>query len=382
MNMAALQAELDVAVTSGAAPFVVAAVGDRGGILFSGAVGSAGVELSLATPMRIYSMTKAIGAVAVMLLVERGKLQLDEPLENYLPEIGRLQVLAGFDAEGKPLQRAARTQISLRHILTHTSGLEYESWNADVAKALQGAGTPSVMSGLRAGLSYPLTFDPGARHAYGMGYDWLGPLVQAIDGRSPERFCADELFGPLGMDNTSFSSTPQVLARAPSPVQRKDGSFAPSRIGLPDAPEIVGLGYGLWSTAGDYMKFLHMLLSRGSVGGAHLLNDTSLQELSRNQTGTMAVGPMRSASPKSSADVDLFPGTPKSQAILGVRVEADVPGMRSRGSMGWAGILNSHWWIDPAKGIAAVYMSQLLPFADPAFMDGLDRFERTVYASL
>ena len=376
-----LERILGEAVAAGDAPYLVAMVADRDTVLWSGAAGEAAPGRAAAsdTVFRIYSMTKAVGSLAAMLLVERGQLGLDQPVDEVLPHFAELKVLDGFNGE-EPLLRAPKTRATIRHLATHTSGLVYEYWNADLAAYLQRAGLPSVISGCAAGLAYPLAFDPGTRWGYGIGIDWLGCVVEAVDGRRIDRFCQEEIFGPLGMVDTGFEAGDTDAWRLATGMSRgRDGSHAPFGMTPPSQPEFYGMGHALFSTAPDYLKFLQLFLNGGETAGGRLIGPDSIRIMATNQIGDLRMTPMVSTMPRLTADVDLFPGVEKTHTFGFVRVEEDVPGMRSAGSLGWAGIYNTHYWIDPASRIAAVLMTQALPFADPRFMDVFQRFERAVY---
>ncbi|MBB4301492.1 CubicO group peptidase (beta-lactamase class C family) [Rhodobium orientis] len=376
-----LEGILGDAVAAGDAPYLVAMVADRQRVLWSGSAGEAAPGRAAATDtvFRIYSMTKAVGSLAAMLLVERGQLGLDQPVDEVLPQFAELKVLDGFDGE-EPVLRPPKTRATIRHLATHTSGLVYEYWNADLAAYLERTGRPSVISGRAAGLAYPLAFDPGTRWGYGIGIDWLGRVVEAVDGRRIDKFCQDEIFAPLGMTDTGFEAGEGDAGRLAAGMSRgRDGTHAPFGMTPPSEPEFYGMGHALFSTAPDYLKFLQLFLNGGKHAGGRLIGPESFEVMATNQIGDLRVTPMVSAMPRLSADVDLFPGAQKTHTFGFVRLEEDVPGMRAAGSLGWAGIFNTHYWIDPATGIAAVLMTQALPFADPRFMDVFQRFERAVY---
>ena len=203
--MSGMNQVLERAVAAQDVPFAVGMAADADGVRYSGAVGDAapGRPAGEDTVFRIFSMTKAIGAVAAMILIDRGKMGFDTPVADILPEFARVQVLDGFDGD-TPILRAPKTQATLRHLATHTSGLEYEFWNGDVARYMEATGHPTILSGLKASLFYPMMTDPGTRWGYGVGIDWLGQVVEAVDGRRIDAFCREEIFEPLDMANTAF----------------------------------------------------------------------------------------------------------------------------------------------------------------------------------
>lgn len=383
-DMTTLQTIIDDAVAAQAAPFVVAMVANGDGVLWSGEAGdrAPGVAATNDTVFRIFSMTKAIGALSAMILIDRGKLDADAPVDGILPDFAKLQVLDGFDGDA-PRLRAPRSKATVRQLATHTSGLVYEFWNADLPRYFEATGAATILSGQKAGLNYPLAFDPGDRWDYGIGIDWLGQVVEAVDGRRIDQFCKEEIFAPLGMRETRFEPEPDIAARlAAAAIRGEDGKLAPFDIAPPSQPEFYGMGHTLYATAPDYLRFLRCMLNKGSLDGARILSEAGYEAFTANSIGDLRVGKMTSVAPPLTADVDLFPGTPKTHSIGFLRVEEDVPGMRSAGSQGWAGVCNTHYWFDPAKNVAAVLMTQTLPFVEPPFLNLYERFERGVYAAL
>lgn len=380
--MADCRTIIERAVENRDAPFVVAMTASSRGVTWSGAAGDAaeGRRAAEDTVFRILSMSKAVGAAMVMILIDRGRLSADTPLDDVLPEFGQVQVLDGFDGD-RPRLRAPKSKCTVRHLLTHTSGFVYEFWNANQQRYMQLTGHPTVLGGLDRALFYPLAFDPGSRWDYGIGPDWIGKLVEAVDGRRVDRFGIEEIFAPLGMGDTRFEVDDDLRARLATVYARtSDGGFRVSDLTPPSRPEVYGMGYCLYSTAPDYMRFLRMLLGQGTLEGTRMLSTHAVEAMLANQTGALEIGPMASVAPRVSADVDLFPGTRKTHSLTALRVEDDVPGMRSAGSQGWAGALNSHFWLDPKMDVAGLFMTQLKPFADPHLMDACEAFERSVYA--
>jgi methyl acetate hydrolase len=380
--MSQLNNVLERSVSAENAPFIVAQVGDANGVKWSGAAGESapGQKAAPDTVFRILSMTKAIGSTAAMILMDRGKLDPNTPVEEILPEYVKVQVLEGFDGE-TPRLRAPRTKATVRQLATHTSGFTYEFWNSDIAKYLQATGHPAILSGLKASLFYPLTFDPGERWDYGIGIDWLGQVVEAVDGRKIDRFCREEILDPLNMADTRFEVEDRMASRLASvSIRGEDGKFGDIAIAPPSHPEVYGMGHCLYSTAPDYMRFLRMYLNKGQLDGRRLLSEKAIDSLLSNQIGDIEIGVLKTAGPAITADVEIFPGHKKTHSMAFMRVEEDIPGMRSAGSQFWAGLLNTHFWFDPKKNVAAVLLTQSLPFVEPRFMDTYEKFERAVYA--
>jgi CubicO group peptidase (beta-lactamase class C family) len=380
--MSQLNDVIEQSVRAQDAPFLVAMVGDKDGIKWSGAAGerAPGQKAAQDTVFRIFSMTKAIGSTAAMILVDRGKLDPNTPVEAIIPEFNKIKVLDGFDGT-TPRLRAPRTKATVRQLATHTSGFAYEFWNPDIPKYMQATGHPSILSGLKTSLFYPLVFDPGERWDYGIGIDWLGQVVEVVDGRKIDRFCREEILDPLNMIDTRFEVEDRMASRLASVSSRgEDGKFGDFAIAPPSNPEFYGMGHALYSTAPDYMRFLRMYLNKGQLEGKRLLSEKAVQSLLSNQIGDLKVGVLKTVAPAITADAEFFPGRKKTHSLAFMRIEEDVPEMRSAGSQFWAGVLNTHCWFDPNKNLAAVLMTQSLPFVEPRFMDVYDRFERAVYA--
>lgn len=375
-----LQTVLERAVEQRQLPYVVASVADRNGVLFEGAAGNAapGQKADRETLFRIFSMTKAVGSAAAAILIDRGKLDLETPVADILPEWNELKVLEGLK-DGKPVMRAPKTRATVRHLATHTSGLEYEFWNQDVVDYMAATGHQSVLSGTRAALNYPLTTDPGTRWGYGPSIDWLGMMVAKIDGRPIDQFCREEIFVPLDMKDTWFEP-PKNAPLSTLYIRSANGAFDAIDISPPANPEVYGMGHALYSTAPDYMRFCRMVLNGGSLDGRRILGEKAMNLLSTDQMGGLSFAHMVSCSPLT-ADVDMFPNQPTGHTFGYLQNGADIPGRRRSGSLSWAGLTNTHYWIDPSAGLAAVFMTQSLPFVEAPLMDFYVDFEKAVYAA-
>jgi methyl acetate hydrolase len=363
-------------------PFVVGMVANAAGPTYSGAFGeaTAGRKASEDTVFRIFSMTKAVGSTAAMILIDRGKLNPETPVKEILPEFGKIQVLERFDGD-KPILRAPRTNATVRHLATHTSGLEYEFWNGEMANYLAKTGHPSILSGLKSAMFYPMMTDPGTRWGYGPSIDWLGLIVEKIDGRRIDKFCREEIFGPLGMKDTAFEVSDAMAKRlATVKIRGEDGNFGPYDIAPPPNPEVYGMGYSLYSTAPDYVQFLRMFLNRGTLNGNRLLSEKGVDWMLADRMNGLTFEEMVTVVPALTADFDAFAGTRRTHSFGCFRNEVDIPGRRSAGSQSWGGVLNTHFWFDPKKGIAAIIMTQSLPFVEPRFMQLYADYESAVYA--
>ncbi len=386
----ALQDSLDrilqTATEAGAVPGVVAVVTDREGLTYEGGFGEralgSGVAMTPDTVVWIASMTKAVTATAAMQLVERGQLQLDAPAKEVIPYLGEVQVLEGFENSGEPQLRPPESDITLRQLLTHTAGFSYEIWNADIVRYQQATGTPMITTCEDAALTTPLLFDPGTSWDYGINIDWAGKLVEAVSGQKLGAYLAAEVFEPLGMASTGFEITEDMRVRLAKIHQRGDEGFEVLDLEIPQAPEFEMGGGGLYATLGDYARFLRMILNKGAGDHGRVLEPETVEMMSVNQMGGNRVQPLKTAMPALSNDAEFFPGMPKTWGLSFMINTETAPTGRSAGSLAWAGLANSYYWIDPAKGIAGAYATQILPFVDVKSLPLFFEFETAVYDSL
>lgn len=375
---------LERAVERGDAAGIVAVAGDENGVIYERAVGkraSGGqADMSLDTVVWIASMTKAVTSVAAMQLVEQGEVSLDEALEQKIPELREIQVLEGFDAEGKPRLRDPKRKITLRHLLTHTAGFTYDIWNADMGRYQECTATPGIIECKTATLMTPLVFDPGERWEYGINIDWVGQTVERLSGKNIDQYFKDHILGPLKMADTGFVLGASQRERlAAMHVRRDDGSLEVIPFEMTQDPEFFMGGGGLYSTAPDYLRFLRMLLNNGELDGARVLKPETVAECNRNQIGELNVGPLKTAIPASSNDLELFPGTAVKWGLAYMINAEDVPVGRGAGSVAWAGLANTYYWIETKRRLAGVILTQILPFADPRVLNLLEGFERAIY---
>lgn len=382
----AIDQVLQQAVSAGEVPGVAAMAADDSGILYQGAFGrrslASDVPMTLDTVFRIASMTKAITATAAMQMVEQGKLGLDQPAGEVVPELAEPMVLEGFDSAGQPVLRPAREKITLRRLLTHTAGFVYDIWNPNQARYAAATGLPPARTGKLAALKAPLGFEPGERWEYGINIDWAGRMVEAVSGKNLEAYMQAHIFAPLGMRDTSFDPHPEWGPRTVQVhARREDGRLDPIDTPPPPADrEFYPGGGGLFSTPPDYMAFLRMLLNEGrSVTGEQVLQPETVALMAQNHMGELDVLPLRSSSPSLSNHAEFFPGMTKKWGLSFLINMEPSPFGRSAGSLAWAGLNNTYFWLDPSKRVAGVLMTQILPFADPAVLRLLDRFEAAVY---
>jgi len=264
------------ATESKAIPGIVAVAATDKGTLYEGAFGKRELGKDAAMTVDsvgwIASMTKAITGTAAMQLVERGKLSLDRPASEVVTSLASARVLEGFDAAGQPRLRAPERPITLRHLMTHTAGFAYEIWRSEIAQYQSTTNTPGITTCADAALTTPLLFDPGDRWEYGINIDWVGKMVEAVSGQKLDRYFQDHIFGPLGMKDTSFRISPSMRSRLAAVHQRDDkGVLTPIEFALPEEPEFLMGGGGLYGTARDYLAFTQMIVQGGSLGGQQVL---------------------------------------------------------------------------------------------------------------
>jgi CubicO group peptidase (beta-lactamase class C family) len=293
------------------------------------------------------------------------------------------RVLDGFDSAGQPRLRAPKRPITLRHLLTHTAGFGYEIWRSEIAQYQSVTNTPGITTCANAALTTPLLFDPGERWEYGISIDWAGKMVEEVSGQKLDRYFQDNIFGPLGMKDTSFKLSPSQRARLASVHQRDDkGALAPIEFALPEDPEFLMGGGGLYGTARDYLAFTQMILRGGTVGSVQVLRRDTVDLMAQNHITPLDVSYMKTAAPGLSNDVNLFPGMRKGWGLSFLINTQDAPTGRSAGSLAWAGLANTYFWIDRTKRVSGVFLSQLLPFVDQTATDLCAKFETEVYRAL
>jgi methyl acetate hydrolase len=375
------------AVDTKEVPGVVAMAASDKGILYQGAFGTrsaaGGAAMTIDTVFRIASMTKAVTSVAAMQLVEQGKLKLEDPVPEIDPALASPQVLDGFDAAGAPILRPAKGPITLRHLLTHTAGFTYEVWDANTTRYVKASGMPSMSTGKVAALRIPLEFDPGARWEYGVNIDWVGRIVEAVSGQPIDVYFREYILGPLGMKDTGFMTSDEQRSRQAIVHQRKpDGSLAPQPLETRQTPEFFSGGGALYSTAPDYLTFVQMLLHEGTCNGAQILRPETVALMGKNQIGDIQAGILKTQQPERSNDVDFFPGQQVRWGLGYMLNMQPGPNGRSPGTVSWAGIFNTYYWIDPAKRVGGVIMTQILPFADEGAVKLYGQFESGVYNAL
>jgi CubicO group peptidase (beta-lactamase class C family) len=375
------------AVAAGDVPGIVVAAADRKDIFYESAFGMQ--DPALGRPMvpdsvfRLASMTKAITCAAAMQLVEQGRLHLDKPISEVLPELRGRQVFEGFAADGRPRLRPARGEITLRRLMTHTAGFAYEAWNSELARYIEFAGIPSILSRRREALNAPLVRDPGTAWEYGINIDFVGRAVEEVSGLPLSEYFEAHLFQPLAMTDIGYRLRPDQHERLVVTHQRRvDGGLDPKPGELPPETGWHGGGGGLYGTARDYLRFLRMLLNGGALEGVRVLKAETVALMGQNHIGELNVVPLPSAAPALTNAVDFFPEQDKKWGLSFLINTRRTAEGRSAGSLAWAGLANTYFWLDPTRDIAGVALMQVLPFADAKALDVLSRFERGIYETM
>ena len=361
-------------------PGAVALLTGREGVTYSRAFGQAdavnGAPLAEDTVFQIASMTKAITSAGAMQLVEQGRLSLDAPIGSVLPDLANPQVLTGFDAGGQPQLRPAARPVTLRHLLTHTAGLGYFFIHAPLLQYFAAVGQP--VPGSLDSIRLPLLFDPGEAWEYSIATDWVGQAIEAVTGQRLGDYLTEHLLAPLGMTQTAFRpALPEGAARVHERLP--EGGFKLSEAYLGGGQFHMG-GGGLTSTASDYARFVRMILRGGELDGVRVLKPETVAELTREQVAPLRAGYMGTAMPELAGVYDTFPDQHTGWTLGFLTNPEQGPNGRAPGSLAWAGIFNSYYWIDPASGLGGVLMSQLAPFGDSGALAMFGALERMAYA--
>jgi len=372
-------------IDAGLIPGIVALAADDRGVVYRGAFGRRAVDkteaMTLDSVFRIASMTKAITTAAAMQLIEQQRIGLEQPMGDVLPAIKNVKVLEGFSADGTARLRDPKSPVTLRHLLTHTSGYGYDIFNPDLARYLEVAGLPSILSLRNDALRVPLLFDPGTNWEYGIGLDLVGKAVEAVSGEDLKSYFRQHILDPLGMHDTSFMLRNDMAQRLVSAhVRGPDGKPVAINFEVQEGEFHTG-GAGLFSTGPDYLAFTRMLLAGGTLDGVKVLSEETVNLMAHNAIGDLDVPMVRSNTPALALEVETFPGQVKKWG-LGFLINTEgVEGFRSAGSLTWGGVHNTYYWIDLKKRISAVALMQILPIGDPHVQETMIGFERALYAA-
>ncbi len=383
-----LRTECDAALAravSDGVPGVVAMVTDRVGTVYAGAAGQRAVgeeqQMTTDTVFAIFSTTKALTATLALQLVESGDLDLHVPASRYVPELADIAVLDGFDDDGTPRMRPPATPVTAHHLLVHTAGFGYDFFNASYARLARERGQPSIITATKQALRTPLLFDPGTRWEYGSNIDWLGQVIEGVTGQRLGEVMQERLLAPLRMTDTGFGLTHDMASRRASMHQRGGEDLQAIEWALPPDPQVQMGGHGLYSTVGDYLRFLRMWLNDGALDGVRILRPQTVRMASENQLGDLSVTALPGVIRALSHDVEIFPEMRKTWSYSLMRTEDPAPTGRPAGVAGWAGLANLYFWVDRSSGLAGYWAAQVFPFFDPACFGAYLDFETAVYAA-
>ena len=376
------------ATKNGKLEIALGMVGDNHGPLIVDASGFSDplspTPIAADTIFNIASMTKLVTTIAALQLVESAKIDLDIPVDTYLPEMEGLQVLLGFDSAGNPLFEDAVRAPTARELITHTSGYVYPFWNKNAFLAQEKGLVPNFFGGGSEWLQAPLAFQPGTKWEYGIGIDWLGVLVEKISGQRLMAYFSDHIFQPLDMYDTFYEFPEDKLNRSLGIHPRVDGILgapkeAQPKPSVPGSMDFYGGGGGLYSTMKDYGQILRVMLSNGSLNGIRILKPETVEMMFQNQIDDLTLAPLETQISSLSNNCDLgFGSTAKWGLGFALHPEGTKNG-RMPGSASWAGLFNSYFWIDRKTNIFGVVATQVLPFADTYGQLLLTDFERAVY---
>ncbi|KAJ5111377.1 hypothetical protein N7532_001912 [Penicillium argentinense] len=345
----------------------------------------------------VASMTKLVTAVALMQLVERGTLSLDDDARDYVPELKDIQILQDIGSEkdtpsstSPPNLVPVRGKITIRDLLCHTAGFVYDSSSPLLQKwsKLHGR-TAHTFCGSIAGYTHPLIFEPGTSWAYGAGLDWAGRVVECVSKSSLEDYMKTNIWSKIGAISTTFHPE---LNRGTLPMPLEMGyrvgvgqgskSVKAGRIILDQPAKDELGGIGLFSTPSDFVKLLTALLR----GGGPLLSQKGVDTLFRPQLSEASrvamPRPLGLQMRKVLGINDIADIKQADHSLGGTITLRDIPGRRRAGTVNWSGLPNLHWWIDRKAGIAAALFTQLMPPGDAAVTSLLIDLEKAVYKSL
>jgi len=369
-------------------PGVVAMVTDRDRDIYSMASGKRRIDgpaMTQDTVFAIFSTTKPITGTCALQCVEEGLLDLDAPVKDYVPAIGKLQVIEGFDDAGLPKLRAPKSDVTTRQLMLHTGGFGYDFFNEDYKRLAEEHGQPSVTTCSRAAIETPLLFDPGERWEYGSNIDWVGQVVEAIRGKRLGQVMREDVFDRLGMNDIAFTRTDSMKSRTATIHGRgEDMSLVPmDDFALPDNPEVDMGGHGLYGTVPEYMKFIRMWLNDGAGTKGRVLKPETVDWAVKGAlVPPQKVKMLPGVIPEISNDAEFFPGLEKDWCYSFMVNSQEAPTGRPAGAIGWAGLANSFFWIDRLNGIGGYWATQILPFGDPVSFVGYLNFETAVYRSI
>ncbi|WP_404352385.1 beta-lactamase family protein [Phycicoccus jejuensis] len=386
INGDAIDAVLAAAVERGAVPHVAAIVADADGVFYEGGAGvriqgESEDPVTTWTQFRIMSMTKMVATTCALQQKERGELDFAAPIEEYVPEWADVQVLDGWDGD-TPRLRAPATKATVHQLVTHTTGLGYWFWNEDLVRFEAATGTPNVVPGSMDAFKAPLTTDPGTAFVYGINTDWLGRVVEAVAGATLDVVVKEHVTEPLGMHDTMFRLDAGRTEKLVTVHVPGDGGWTSAGEILNQEPDWWAGGHGLYSTPRDYIRFERALLRGGELDGTRILHQETVDDAFRSQIGDIPFPEeIPTADPATTDTLHVGPGWTWGYGLM-INTQ-DVPGRRRAGSGAWAGLFNTHFWVDRTTGICASIYTNSLPFiTENDAWRTYGEFEEAVYAAL
>lgn len=355
---------LEQAIVNNEIPGAVALIARNGKIIYHEAFGYLDAEkqkkLEINSIFRIASQTKAITSTAVMMLWEEGGFKLDDPISNWIPEFKNPRILDSLHPDGSYTSNPAKNEITIRHLLTHTSGLGYGEIDGDerFKKLYRNVGIVdlfttedvTISNNIKKLASLPLHHEPGAKYYYGENLDVLGYFIEIISGMPFDEFLRQRLFDPLGMNDTYFYLPNHKKHRLVDVLTKKDDKWVEYPITYydPDYPIKGSMSYfsggaGLVSTAADYAKFLQMYLNVGVYGNTRLLSRKTIELIMTNQVE------------------DLWANDGKYYGLAFSILDeegVEMGGMGSIGTFDWGGYFNTLYCADPVENLIAIIMKQ------------------------
>ena len=358
-------------VDGGKLPFAATLIARHGETVWQGHTGlrdvAAGSPYEPDTIVRIYSMTKPITSVGLMMLYEQALFHLDDPIEEILPEFAGLKVLRP-GAQNLDEIEALQTKPTIHNLFTHTAGLTYGFQGGMLGEAYAGAGVDFNPGGdglaetTRKLATMPLLFQPGREWNYSVATDVLGRLIEVVSGQSLDQYFAEKIFEPLGMTDTFFTVPEDKIDRLASCyLATEDAGLKVSDSGWNSAFQAAIVktysgGGGLLSTGTDYQKFAEMLRRGGSAGTQHLLSPRTIKFMASNHLA----GDLASMGPETWCETSFFGvGFGLGFSVILDPTMAQMSG--SVGEYGWGGMASTVFWVDPLEDLTVVYLTQLIP---------------------
>lgn len=341
------------------------------------------------TLLAFFSCTKAVTTTALLQLVEGGFINsIDDPVEKYLPEINDVQILTGFDDNDKPILIDAKNKPTIRHLLTHTSGLSYTFFHTLYEKYNSQNLGGDIFKSTWDEFKTPYIFEPGTKWHYGASIDWIGKVIYEVTGQSLGEYCTKNIFDKIGAPSLTFEKSEEQLKNSTELHSREpSGKFSPLNNILQKKPEFHPGGHGLYGTITDYMKFLEIFLHQGMSPstGNQILTPETINAYSFSNLLPEYVyleNTLQVSQPHLSSYVDCFDSLSKDDQAWTAnfhKTTIDLPTGRAANSYNWAGLPNLYYWIDPTNGIAGMFATQLFPFRDEHAVKGFEEFETAVY---